>query len=137
MSVVLWTGGVNMAMKQANAAQKKWMKDIAEFTKEVGLGGLYGQEYADRYDFQLHHVLGRNAKHNKTSIGHEFIIPVPIELHDPNLKNEFHVGHCKKAFVKKFGTQSSIFQILISCMGQWGYTVPSMDIYNAIMDTGA
>ena len=126
-----------MAMKQANAIQKKWMSDIAAFIQEVGLYGLYGEEYRGRFDFQLHHVLGRSAKHNKVSIGHEFIIPVPIELHDPNMTNEFHVGHCKKAFVEKFGSQSSIFQILISCMGQWGYDVPSMEIYNAIMDTGA
>ena len=125
-----------MAMKPANAKQKQWMSDIAEFIQEVGLDGLYGHEFKGRYDFQLHHVLGRSAKHNKVAIGHEFIIPVPFELHDVSSNDPDNVTHYKNAFVKRFGTQSSIFQILISCMGQWGYDTPSIEIYNAIMDTG-
>ncbi len=124
-------------MKQANAKQKQWMKDIAEFTNEVGLGCLYGPEFEGRTDFQLHHVLGRSAKHNKIAIGHEFIIPVPFELHDVNSNHPENVTHRKKAFIKRFGSQTSIFQVLYSGVAQWGYDVPSMEIYNAIMDTNA
>ena len=128
-------------MKQANAAQKKWMSDIAEFVNDVGLGGLYGVEYEGRTDFQLHHVLGRSAKHNKVAIGHEFIIPVPFELHDVSSNHPENVTHCKKAFVKKFGDQRGIFQILYSCMDKWNdfdscnFSLTSTDVYNAIMDT--
>ena len=124
-------------MKQANAKQKQWMKDIAEFTNDVGLGCLYGPEFEGRTDFQLHHVLGRSAKHNKIAIGHEFIIPVPFELHDVNSNHPENVTHRKKAFIKRFGSQTSIFQVLYAGVAQWGYDVPSMDIYNAIMDTNA
>jgi len=124
-------------MKQANAKQKKWMNDIAEFTNDVGLGCLYGPEFERRTDFQLHHVLGRSAKHNKVEIGHWFIIPVPFELHDVSSNHPENVTHRKKAFVKRFGSQISIFQILYSGVAQWGYDVPSMDIYSAIMDTNA
>ncbi len=130
-------------MKQANAKQKQWMKDIASFIGEVGLGGLYGPEYENRYDFQLHHVLGRSAKHNKVAIGHEFIIPVPVELHDVNSNHPLNVTHRKKAFIAEFGSQSSIFQILYSCMDKWNdfdennFSMPSIEVYNAIMDTRA
>ena len=121
-----------MAMKQANSAQKKWMSDIAEWANS-NLHVMYIGGYAQDCEFQLHHVLGRSAKHNKVAIGHWFIIPVPFELHDPNVNHEFHVGHAKKSFVKKFGDQRGIFQCLVSCMAEWGYNVPPMDVYDAIM----
>ena len=129
--------------KQANAKQRKWMRDISDFIGEVGLGGLYGHEYENRYDFQLHHVLGRTARHNKVPIGHWFIIPVPIELHDIKYSdNPLNVTTHKKAFIKEFGDQRGIFQILYSCMNKWndtgsGYEVPNIEVYNAIMDTNA
>ncbi len=132
-----------MASKPANAKQKKWMKDISEFISENGLGFLYGREYEDRYDFQLHHVLGRSAKHNKVPIGHEFIIPVPVELHDVNSNHPLNVTHHKKAFVTEFGKQSGIFQMLYSCMDKWNdfddynFSLPSREVYNAIMSTSA
>ncbi|QDP67503.1 MAG: hypothetical protein Unbinned5350contig1004_10 [Prokaryotic dsDNA virus sp.] len=123
-------------MKQANAAQKKWMSDITKFIEEESLGILY-PDYEGRFEMQRHHVMGRSARHNKVDIGHWFIIPVPFELHDPNINHEFHVGSNKKSFVKKYGDQRGIFQSLISCMAQWGYDVPPMDVYHAIMDTRA
>ena len=86
-----------MANKPANAKQKKWMADMTEFINEESLGILY-PEYDGQYAMQRHHVLGRSAKHNKIAIGHWFVIPVPFELHDPNVTHEFHVGHCKKSF---------------------------------------
>ena len=130
-----------MATKPANAAQKKWMSDIASFISDVGLGGLYGPEYEDRTDFQLHHVLGRSAKHNKVAIGHWFIIPVPFELHDVSSNHQLNVTHHKKAFINEFGEQCGIFQILYSAMSEWNkfkyinYSLPPIEAYNAIMDT--
>ena len=47
-----------MAMKQANAAQKQWMKDIAGWANN-NIDLLY--DYDDPKGFQLHHVLGRSA----------------------------------------------------------------------------
>ena len=124
-----------MANKPANAKQRQWMSDIAEWANDGGISFVFGIESTS--SIQLHHVLGRSAKHNKIHIGHEFIIPVPYELHDVDSNHHENVTHRKKAFIKRFGTQSSIYQVLISCMEMDGYTVPSMDIYSAIMDTRA
>ena len=140
---VKYIGVIDMATKPANAEQKRFMSSISVFIQEVGLGGLYGPEYENRFDFQIHHVLGRSAKHNKVAIGHWFIIPVPVELHDVSSNHELNVTHHKKAFVKEFGQQCGIFQILYSCMVQWNkysnnnFTIPSMEVYEAIMDTRA
>lgn len=125
-----------MAAKPANAAQRKWMKDIAEWTNENGLSAIYGKDYSDG-SFQLHHALGRSAKHNKVAIGHEFIIPVWVSLHDVDSNHPLNVTHHKKAFVNEFGNQRDIFQAMASAMSNDGYEVPSAEICNAIMDTRA
>jgi len=119
-------------MKQANTKQKQWMKDISEWAED-NIGALY-QGYVNA-PFQLHHVVGRSAKHNKVPVGHEFIIPVPIELHDVNSNHPLNVTHNKKKFVGEFGSQSSIFQIMILAMEYEGYDVPNMEVYNSIMST--
>ena len=130
-----------LKVKQANAAQRRWMRDVAKFIDDVGLGGLYGPEFEGRNDFQLHHVLGRSAKHNKVPIGHWFIIPVPVELHDVGSDHPDNVTHFKKNFVKRFGDQCGIFQILYSCMAEWNkfpdcnFEIPPLSVYAAIMDT--
>jgi len=134
LTIITNTG--KLIMKQANTKQKKWMADITEFINETSLGILY-PDYEGSFDFQRHHVLGRSAKHNKVEVGHWFIIPVPYELHEPNLNHAFHVGSNKKSFVRKYGNQRDIFQGLVACMQQWGYDTPPLEAYNAIMDTRA
>ncbi len=122
-------------MKQANAKQKQWMKDITEWAED-NIQLVYGVNYFNA-NIQRHHVLGRSAKHNKVEIGHWFILPIPFELHDVSSNHPENVTHRKKAFVKRFGDQRSIFQVLYAGVAQWGYDVPSIEIYNAIMDTTA
>ena len=126
-----------VSTKPANAEQKEWMDDITDYINENGCGELYGHEYEGRIDIQRHHVLGRSAKQNKVPVGHWFVIPVPFELHDPNEKHKHHVGHCKKAFVRRFGAQKEIFSIMYHAMFESGYSVPDITIYNAIMSTSA
>ena len=121
--------------KPANTAQKKWMDDITSWSI-CNLSMLYGDEY-DGAVIQRHHVLGRTAKQNKVHIGHWFILPVPYELHDPNESHEFHVGHCKKAFVRQFGTQRGLFNTMYRSMKEEGYNLPDINAYNAIMETRA
>jgi len=87
--------------------------------------------------FQLHHVLGRSAKHNKVAIGHEFIIPVPIQYHDINEKNDLNVSYFKHNFTERFGKQFELFVTMYQVMRVRGYAVPSKEILNAIMDTRA
>ncbi len=123
-------------MNQANSKQKKWLSDMAAFISQESLGILY-PEYEGQYNFELHHVLGRSAKHNKVAIGHWFVIPVPKELHNVMSNHPDNVTHFKKRFVTRFGSQCWIFQCLVGVMGQWGYDVPNGEVYEAIMDTRA
>lgn len=124
-------------MKQANAVQKKWMSDIADWAQD-NLYVLYGDEYNDsNLPFELHHVVGRSAKHNKVSIGHEFILPVPFELHNVMENHKDNVTNFKKNFVKRFGNQRDLFNDMFAVMKAQGYTVPSYNVYDAIMETSA
>tara|TARA_R110002020_G_scaffold467655_1_gene691393 strand:- start:28604 stop:28975 length:372 start_codon:yes stop_codon:yes gene_type:complete len=123
-----------MANKPANAAQKKWMKDIAEWA-DGGVNYLYSCD--DPKGFQLHHVLGRSAKHNKIHVGHWFIIPVPFSYHDINEKNDLNVSYFKHNFTNEFGLQSVLFERMCNDMENLGYEIPPDDAYYAILDTRA
>ena len=121
-----------MANKPANAAQKQWMKDIAEWA-EVNIDLIYHGANS----IQLHHVLGRSAKNNKVAIGHWFVIPVPYHLHDVSSGHPENVTHHKKAFVKMFGNQRDIFRDIVNDMRMEMYELPPSDVLNAIRDTNA
>ena len=133
--IICDTEKLRMATKPANAVQKQLMSDIAEWASNDGMDLLYPCDCPK--GFQLHHVLGRSAKHNKTPIGHEFIIPVPYQYHDIKETNNLNVSYFKHNFTKKFGSQVSLYRIMISDMKMCHYAVPSIDKYNAIMSTGA
>lgn len=121
-----------MASKPANAAQRKWMSDVAEWA-EVNIDLIYDGANS----IQLHHVLGRSAKHNKIAIGHWFIIPVPYHLHDVSSHHPESVTHCKKEFVKSFGNQRDIFRDMVNDMRMEMYALPPIEVLNSIMDTNA
>lgn len=122
--------------QQPNAKEKRWLKDICEFIDSEGLGILYGSEFEGRKDYQIHHVVGRTAKHNKVEIGHWFIIPVPWELHDVHSNDPDNVTHYKKNFVKRFGKQSQIFHDMVQHITWINTECPVEEhVYNAIMDT--
>ena len=122
-----------MAMKQANTAQKKWMIDITEWAHE-NIHFLFGLDYCFS-GFQRHHVMGRSAKQNKVHVGHEFILPIPFVLHDVSSDHPLNVTHRKKAFTAKFGMQRDLFAIMYHSMMEQGYSVPSIEVFNAIMST--
>ena len=116
----------------ANAAEKKWMQTISDWYQCTGFSGLELNEY----QFQLHHVVGRKAKHNKVSIGHWFILPIPSDLHDVSSNNLCNVTHHKHAFTDRFGLQSELFKEMIDSMVESGTKLPfGDDVINSIMDT--
>lgn len=113
------------------------MEDISNFVIDSGwLQLTYGSKYAFG-GFQLHHVLGRSAKHNKVAIGHWFIIPVPIELHDVASNHDLNVTHHKHSFTKRYGKQKNIFLRLVAAMAVNGYDVPPEGVLDSIGDTNA
>lgn len=122
-------------MKQANATQKQWMDDITEWASD-NISLLYGLEWANK-PIQRHHVVGRSAKHNKTPIGHEFILPVPFELHDVSSNHQLNVTHRKKAFTNHFGMQRDLFLLMLESMRNLGYELPSAEACEAIRGTSA
>lgn len=124
-----------MANKPANAKQKKWMAAIVDWSI-CNIGLLYGDEY-DGAIPQLHHVLGRSAKHDKIAIGHEFILPVPFELHDVSSNHPDNVTHCKKAFIKRFGNQRDLFLTMVESMRDQGYELPLANACESIRRCGA
>ena len=124
-----------MAMKQANAAQKQWMSDISDWASNNNLDLIY--DYNDPKGFQLHHVLGRSAKHNKVAIGHWFIIPVLFELHDVSGKHDCNVTNYKHRFTDKYGNQREIFKDMVNDMRMEMYSLPPADVLRAIEDTRA
>ena len=122
-----------MAMKQANTVQKQWMSDIADWASR-NMDLFYD---GDTSQVQLHHVLGRSAKHNKVAIGHWFVIPVPFYLHDVSSCHPENVTHCKKSFVRRFGNQRDLFRDMVNDMRMEMYAIPPTDVLNSIEDTRA
>lgn len=121
-------------MNQANAKQRLFMSDIAHWCENYnGIATLYGMDWAGS-PFHIHHVKGRSFKHKKTQVGHDFIIPVPISLHDVHSNHPLNVTHHKHAFTDEFGSQGSIYQVMVSCMSLLGYPVPSKEILEIIGD---
>jgi hypothetical protein len=127
-----------MAMKQANAAQKQWMKDISDACQYGVIGAIYGEEYDDCTNWQLHHVKGRSFKHNKVSIGHWLILPVPFDLHDVSSNHPLNVTHHKNAFTNEFGMQTELMGELVGLMSAMGfYKIPPENVLEAIEDLNA
>ncbi len=116
----------------ANAAQNKWMSTISDWYHTIGFIDLE----LESYQFQLHHVVGRKAKHNKVAIGEWFILPLPIRYHDVSSDNPFNVTHYRHMFTHEFGLQSELFKEMIESMVNLGVDLPfGDDVINSIMDT--
>lgn len=124
-----------MATKPANAKQRQWMKDIAEWANNNNIDLLY--DFEGGKGIQLHHVLGRSYKQSKVAIGHWFVIPVPFELHDVNSGHIDNVTHYKHRFTDRFGNQRDLFRDMVNDMRMEMYELPPTDVINAIMETRA
>lgn len=128
--------GKAMLSKNAkpNQEQKDWLKAIADFHNYYGLEYLYGDEWIQS-PFQLHHVVGRSYKHNKIAIGHFFVLPVPIVLHDVHSNHELNVTHYRKRFTEHFGFQRYMYRKMVEKMRHNGFWTPCDEINNTIMLT--
>jgi len=85
-----------------NSKELRWREDV----RALGCI-LTGEKLA----VEIHHVVGASAKHDKTSIGHWFILPLSKWYHrDDSLLN---VTDNKKTFEETFGSQVSLFNRLL------------------------
>ena len=87
-------------MNTPTAAQKRF------HSATISLGSVVDNE---RYRLQLHHVLGRTARHNKVRIGQWYVLPLNVQYHDVSSNHEFNVTHRKKAFEAEFGQQAQLW----------------------------
>jgi hypothetical protein len=118
--------------KRASAEQERWMTAIADYANTYQPVIRGGNPKA----FQLHHVCGRSYIHNKTPIGHWFILPLPVELHDVNYSdNPLNVTFWPKNFTMKFGMQREIFDQMVKEMEKREYEVPPAEVLQAIADS--
>jgi len=122
-------------MISASERQNKFMADVANWAQE-NLGVLFDGVYSG-YNIQLHHVVGRSYKQNKVHIGHDFILPVPVVLHDVNSNHRLNVTHFRKRFTDAFGYQRDLYSKMITSMRDTGYdeNLPSDEILAAIQQT--
>lgn len=119
---------------QPNTEQRHWLKSVADFHNEYGVGYLYGDAWGC-VPFQIHHVCGRSYKQNKISIGHYFILPVPHMLHDVHSNHNLNVTHHRHAFTERFGFQRYLYRKMVDKMTEKDIQVPCSEINNAIMLT--
>lgn len=89
------------------------------------------------HGIQRHHPLGRKAKQNKLWIGRWFTFCLDWDLHDYYGEDPNNVTNHKRAFVKKYGKQSVVFQVMAEAIRAEDGFLPFPDeVLQAIMDTG-
>lgn len=119
----------------APATQKQardWHARIAEY------GCVIHRD--NKYNFQIHHPLGRTKRVimgiGKYHIGPWFCFPITLEMHCPNHDHQFHIGKCKNAFVREYGSQCGRYRIMCEELEADGPLPFDADVMAAIMATG-
>lgn len=119
-----------------NKQEKDFMKAAMDFHNDYGVGYLYGAEFHNSA-LQCHHVAGRAYKQNKVHIGHFFILPIPIELHDVHSPHPLNVTHWRNIFTANFGMQRDLWLSMASRMLSQGAIgeLPALQIMESIART--
>ena len=89
----------------------------------------------DRYNIQLHHVVGRSYVQNKIPIGHWFVLPLHFILHDVSSDHPCNVTHFRHQFVSTYGTQVELYLKCLNKMEVFGMPIPDTTIIEAIKST--
>lgn len=108
---------------------KQWIENVVEFGPMVN-------DPSPMYRPQIHHVVGRKGKHNKTLIGPWFILYLPWRYHDVASNDPLNVTHWKHEFTDAFGLQSKLFAQRVELIHNAGLEIPDKSILDAIADTG-
>jgi len=121
-----------MTATNPTAAQKAWLERVSQYAEEHGSFPKYNV-----YGFQLHHVMGRTARHNKVKIGHWFVLPIEAKYHDISSNNHFNVTNHRKRYSIEFGWQRNQFAAMCAVIRREDGSLPfDDDVYHAILDTG-
>ena len=119
-----------------NKQEKEFLKAVADFHNEYGVGYLFGDEWEDS-PIQIHHVAGRAYKQSKVHIGHYFILPVPTAIHDVHSNHPFNVTHYRHKFTANYGMQRDLWCSMVDRMLSNGAisTAPSDEVISAIVSS--
>jgi len=110
--------------------EKDWLARITDYAKEHGAFPLY-----ENFDFDRHHVKGREFKHNKVAIGRWFVIPVMRRYHDVHSNSSYNVTHWPKRYAEEFGKQVDQFRAMCAVIKDEDGELPfNDDVMHAIMD---
>ena len=113
-----------------NAKEKRWLQAVSAHAIK------HGPVIHIEPGFQIHHVVGRTYIQNKVPIGHWFILPLPISLHDRSCEsNSCHVGNDRRAFTERYGPQRVLFQCMVDIIEAEGWTIPPDEVLKAIATT--
>lgn len=110
-----------------NKQEKDFLKAVADFHNEHGVGYLFGHEW-EGSPFQIHHVAGRAYKNNKVHIGHYFILPVPVTLHDVHSNHPHNVTHYRHKFTEIYGNQRDLWLKMINQMQDEVVLIDKIDL---------
>ena len=117
--------------QQSKSDEKKWYERVAQFASDHGCF-----PHCNLCNYDMHHVMGRKARHNKVAVGAWFVLPIQKEYHDVHSNNPFNVTHFRKRYQIEFGNQRD--QFLAMCMTikseDGGLIVPD-EVLQSIMTT--
>lgn len=122
-------------MKQATKKQREFYDLMMKL-------GCAATGYVGR--LQLHHVVGRSYIQNKIPIGHWFVLPLRLPLHDVSSNNPLNVTHHRHAFTDRYGLQSELFLGQINTLKQMremeivkfsNDVLPPAEVIEAILST--
>ena len=109
---------------------KDWLASVALWAESNGCF-----PYLHKVQFQIHHVLGRTKKHNKCSIGLQYVLPIQVNLHDVMSAHYLNVTHFPAKFEDEFGTCKSMFKYMVDNMRENNYYVPFTEELDEVIMT--
>lgn len=115
------------------ALENKWMDTVNHAAMNTSwLHDTYGADVDNPEFYHVDHIIGSQAKRKPFGrVGEFAIMPVPIELHEPN--DTTHQYHVSKGFKERYGHRTEVFERFVNYIRECGYEIPfSDDVIQAI-----
>lgn len=110
-----------------NAEQRRWLEQVVKH------GSVVSRE---PWSVVVHHVTGRESKHNKVDIGHWFILPLTPGEHD--LLHSDQTAFESRAIgfnpVGRWDCEKFLFLRMVETFEEWGQMTPPEDVMLSIKE---